>query len=58
MKISRLIIQGQKFLIILLSSGMKLKKIKDFFEDIKNIILQAVSFNANYVVRPKWSLSN
>lgn len=33
----------------------KTKKIS--FEDIKNIILQAVSFNANFVVRPKWSLS-
>ncbi len=26
-------------------------------EDIKKLILQAVSFNANYVVRPKWSLT-
>ena len=33
----------------------KTKKIS--YEDIKNIVLQAVSFNANYVVRPKWSLS-
>lgn len=33
----------------------KTKKIS--YEDVKNIILQAVSFNANYVVRPKWSLS-
>lgn len=33
----------------------KSKKIS--FEDIKNIIFQAVSFNANFVVRPKWALS-
>lgn len=25
-------------------------------EDIQKLVLQAVSFNANYVVRPKWSL--
>ena len=38
--------------------GAEIKKTKKIsFEDIKNIILQAVSFNANYVVRPKWSLS-
>ncbi len=33
----------------------KTKKVS--YEDIKKIILQAVSFNANYVVRPKWALS-
>ncbi len=33
----------------------KNKKIS--FEDIKKLILQAVSFNVNYIVRPKWSLS-
>ncbi|MFZ2322617.1 MAG: hypothetical protein WAV89_02850 [Ignavibacteriaceae bacterium] len=33
----------------------KTKKVS--FEDVKNIILQAVSFNANYVIRPKWALS-
>ena len=33
----------------------KTKKVT--FEDVKNIILQAVSFNANFVVRPKWALS-
>lgn len=27
------------------------------FEDAKNLIVQAVSFTANYVVRPKWSLT-
>ncbi|HQF42864.1 MAG TPA: hypothetical protein PK073_08105, partial [Ignavibacteriaceae bacterium] len=38
--------------------GIEIKKTKKIsYEDIKNIILQAVSFNANYVVRPKWSLS-
>jgi hypothetical protein len=33
----------------------KTKKVA--YEDIKNIILQAVSFNANFVVRPKWALA-
>ncbi len=33
----------------------KTKKIS--FDDVKKLIIQAVSFNANYVVRPKWSLS-
>lgn len=38
--------------------GNEIKKTKKIsYEDIKNIILQAVSFNANFVVRPKWSLS-
>ncbi len=38
--------------------GNEIKKTKKIsYEDIKNIVLQAVSFNANYVVRPKWSLS-
>ncbi len=27
------------------------------YEDVKKIILQAVAFNANFVVRPKWALS-
>ena len=27
------------------------------FEDAKNLIIQAVSFTANYVARPKWSLT-
>ena len=27
------------------------------FEDVKKLIIQAVSFNINYVVRPKWSLT-
>lgn len=33
----------------------KTKKIS--IEDVKKLIIQAVSFNANYVVRPKWSLT-
>lgn len=33
----------------------KTKKIS--YEDIKKLIFQAVSFNTNYVVRPKWSIS-
>jgi len=33
----------------------KTKKVS--YEDVKNIILQAVAFNANFVVRPKWTLS-
>lgn len=27
------------------------------FEDVKRLIVQAVSFNANYIVRPRWSLT-
>lgn len=27
------------------------------FEDIKTLVLQAVSFNANFLISPKWSLS-
>jgi hypothetical protein len=33
----------------------KTKKIS--FEDIKKLITQAVSFNVNFITRPKWSLS-
>ena len=33
----------------------KTKKIS--IEDVKKLIIQAVSFNANYVVKPKWSLT-
>lgn len=33
----------------------KTKKVS--YEDVKNIILQAAAFNANFVVRPKWALS-
>jgi len=36
----------------------EIKKTKRIaFDDAKKLILQAVSFNANYVVRPNWSLS-
>lgn len=27
------------------------------FEDVKRLIIQAVSFNANYTVRPRWSIT-
>ena len=33
----------------------KTKKIS--IEDVKKLIIQAVSFNANYIVKPKWSLT-
>jgi|GEM_PF-405378 len=39
-----------------ISKEIKLNK-KIAVEDISKLILQAVSFNANYVVRPKWSLT-
>lgn len=39
-----------------ISNEIKLSK-KISFDDISKLILQAVSFNANYVVRPKWSLT-
>jgi len=36
----------------------EIKKIKKIsIEDLNKLITQAVSFNANYVVRPKWSLT-
>jgi hypothetical protein len=38
--------------------GSEIKKTKKVsFQDIKKLIVQAVSFNVNYVVRPRWSLS-
>lgn len=38
--------------------SQEIKKTKRIaFDDAKKLILQAVSFNANYVVRPNWSLS-
>lgn len=38
--------------------NFEIKKTKRIaFDDAKKLILQAVSFNANYVVRPNWSLS-
>ncbi len=33
----------------------KTKKIA--YEDLKKLVIQAVSFNINYIVRPRWSLS-
>ena len=42
---------------LLKSVDNELKKFKSIsYEDIKQLVLQAVSFNANFVVRPKWSL--
>jgi hypothetical protein len=38
--------------------NLEIKKSKRIaFDDAKKLILQAVSFNANYVVKPSWSLS-
>lgn len=37
--------------------AQEIKKTKRIaFEDLKKLIIQAVSFNANFTVRPKWSL--
>lgn len=36
----------------------EIKKTKRLnFEDVKKLLIQAVSFTANYLIRPKWSLS-
>ena len=40
----------------LIASEIKQNKIISF-DDIKKLIIQAVSFNVNYVVRPKWSVT-
>lgn len=40
----------------LITSEIKNNK-KISFEDAKNLIIQAVSFTANFLVRPKWSLT-
>lgn len=38
--------------------GEEIKKTKKVsYEDMKKLLHQAVSFNANYLVRPKWSIS-
>lgn len=38
--------------------GEEIKKTKKVsYEDMKKLLHQAVSFNANYLVRPKWSVS-
>jgi len=42
---------------LLKSIDNELKKFKTIsYEDIKKLVLQSVSFNANFVIRPKWSL--
>ncbi len=38
-------------------SGEIKRNKKISFDDLKKLILQAVSFNANYLVRPRWSLT-
>jgi len=38
-------------------SGEIKRNKKISFEDLKKLIIQAVSFNANYLVRPRWSLT-
>ncbi|HEY6625579.1 MAG TPA: hypothetical protein VIZ21_01365, partial [Ignavibacteriaceae bacterium] len=38
-------------------SGEIKKNKKISFDDLKKLIIQAVSFNANYLVRPRWSLT-
>lgn len=40
----------------LISDEIKFSK-RIAFEDVKRLIIQAVSFNANYIVRPRWSLT-
>ena len=43
---------------LLKSVDNELKKFKAIsYEDIKKLVLQSVSFNANFITRPKWSLS-
>ena len=38
--------------------AQEIKKTKKIaYEDLKKLVIQAVSFNINYIVRPKWSLS-
>jgi hypothetical protein len=44
-----------KYFSLINSEIKKNKKIS--FEDAKNLIIQAVSFTANFLVRPKWSLT-
>ena len=37
--------------------GKEIKKTKKIsFEDIRKLVIQAVSFNANFIIRPRWSL--
>ena len=44
-----------KYFSLITNEIKKNKKIS--FEDAKNLIIQAVSFTANFLVRPKWSLT-
>jgi hypothetical protein len=38
--------------------AVEIKKFKEVsFEDLKKLVIHAVSFNLNYLARPKWSLS-
>ena len=38
--------------------AQEIKKTKEIsFEDLKKLVIQAVSFNLNFLARPKWSLS-
>lgn len=43
-----------KYFYLITEEVKKNKRIS--FEDIKTLVLQAVSFNANFLIRPKWSL--
>ncbi len=45
----------EKYFKLISKEIQKTKKVS--FEDVKKIILQAVSFNANFVIRPNWALS-
>lgn len=41
-----------------LAIGQEIKKSKKVsYEDVKNLVVQAVSFNINFTARPKWSVS-
>lgn len=44
-----------KYFNIIAHEIKKTKKIA--YEDLKKLVIQAVSFNINYIVRPRWSLS-
>jgi hypothetical protein len=47
--------EASKYFNLIAQEVKKNKKIS--FEDLKNLVIQAVSFNLNYLARPKWSLS-
>ncbi|MBZ0199573.1 MAG: hypothetical protein K8H86_06885 [Ignavibacteriaceae bacterium] len=41
-----------------LAIGQEIKKSKKVsYQDVKNLVVQAVSFNINFTVRPRWSIS-